>query len=174
MTSPGPRGYILIVVMMLLLVLSFGAAAFFVQSHDLTVTTRSNYHQQIAVSHADQGLQEALRALRGLEMDVYAIAGTCTDAEVSADTCAFLARSGILDGGSADLGAGGGLMFEYIVYRRTTTDPGYPPNRYVIRSNGYSGYTLTSPNLVTSAVEMELDVGRNTRFNCGGGGYECQ
>lgn len=171
-----PRGYVLIVVLMLLLVLSIGAAAFYLQAQDLTLVTRSSVNQQIAVANADMGLQESLRALRALEVDVYQIAGTCTDAEVTNNTCAFAVRSGIVDGGASpmDISAGGGMRYEYIVYRRTTTDPGYPPNRYVIRSNGYAGYTFESSNLISSTVEMELDVGVNTRFNCGGGGYECQ
>ena len=70
-----------------------------VQSRTDETMTRSGQVVAPGDSSGSPAPRKVVVNLRALEVDVYAIAGTCTDAEVSADMCAFLVRSGLLDGG---------------------------------------------------------------------------
>jgi type II secretory pathway pseudopilin PulG len=169
-----PRGWVLIAVLAVLLLLSLLVAGFFAQSQDAAAMTRVNMGQQLAMSHAEFAVQEAVRALRSQQIPVTGLAGTCTDTEIIDNTCPNVIASPLVDNGSgSDLGTMGGLQYQYIVYKRFTTDPAQPPNRYMVRATGYYGYTLTSNSLVTSIIEVEVDVGKGNN-RCTSADYECQ
>lgn len=172
----GRRGWVLITVLLTLMLISLLVASFYATSTDSASISRAMVGREIAMSHADTGLQEALRAMRSEQLDLLsAITGPCSSAEVDANSCAMTLSSPLVDhGASEDLGENGGLQYEYVIYRRlNASDPGQPANRLVVRSIGYYGYSMTSANLITSVVEAEVDVGRGSRFECVGG-YECQ
>jgi type II secretory pathway pseudopilin PulG len=165
----------MLAVLIVLAVLSAVAAAFFVQASDAVSFQGVSVARLVAENRAETGLQEAIRALRSGQLDLSIVTGPCTDAEVDSLTCPALFTSPMVDNGSAqELNQGGGLQYQYFIYRRVNPgDIGVPPNRYVVRSVGYSGYTLTSVNMVNSMVEAEVDVGNDNAFHCVGG-YECQ
>ena len=171
----GQRGWVMLVVMLVLLVISIIVAAFFLQASDAAAMGRILTSQQVAVSHAEFGLQDGIRALRAQQIPVTGMASACTDAEVDANICGSAIISPLVDNGQVrPLNDEGGLQYQYLVYKRPSiSDPGQPPNRYVIRATGYYGYSLVSPNLVTSVVEAEIDLGKDNKFKCTGG-YECQ
>lgn len=165
----------MITVLLTLMLISLLVASFFATSTDSAAISRVIVGQEIAMSHADIGLQEALRAMRSEQINLLAITGPCSSADVDANSCATTVSSPLVDHGAAeDLGGNGGLQYEYVIYRRPNVgDPGQPMNRLVVRSTGYYGYSRTSANLITSIVEAEVDVGKGSRFKCVGG-YECQ
>jgi len=175
MSHRGPRGWVMMMVLLVLVMLSLLVTGFYVISTDAATMSRVMVHQQVAMSHADVGLQEGIRAVRSQQIDLAPITAFCTSAEVDANTCTAMVSIATVDnGGALDIGANGGLQYRWVIYRRPVTDdPGQPTNRFVIRSTGFAGYTLNSTNLVTSIVEAEVDVGRGTHFVCTGG-YECQ
>jgi Tfp pilus assembly protein PilX len=167
-------GWVMIFVLAMLLLLSLLVAGFFAQSQDAVAMTRVSMGQQVAMSHAEYGAQEAVRALRAMQVNTSTIAQACTDADVAANTCPAVILSSLIDNGKTkELGATGGLQYQYVIYRRASMDTAQPPNRYVVRSTGYYGYTMTSNALVTSIIEVEVDVGKGTNYACTGG-YECQ
>ncbi len=167
-------GWVLIMVLAALLLLSLLVAGFFAQAQDAAAMTRVNLGQQLAMSHAEFGAQEAIRALRSQQIPVTGLTSTCSDAQILTDTCGAVIKSPLYDNGTLNsLGNMGGLQFQYWIYKRDSTDPAQPPNRYMVRSTGYYGYRLTSNALVTSIVEVEVDVGKANNYQCTGG-YECQ
>lgn len=170
-----PRGWVMLMVLLVLMMTSILVAGFYTMSSDASGMSRTVVGQQVAMSHADTGLQEGLRAMRAQQIDLSGITAQCTAAQVDADACTSRYLSPRVDNGSSlDLTANGGLQYEYIIYQKpTASDPGQPSNRFVVRSVGYYGFTLTSNNLSTSIVEAEIDIGRATAFKCLGG-YECQ
>jgi hypothetical protein len=170
-----PRGWVMIMVLLVLLVMSILVAGFYAMSFDSAGMSRIIVAQQVAMSHADTGLQDGLRAMRALQLDTSVLTTQCTSAEVDSNACATIISSTLGDNGSgADLSANGGLQYQYFVYRKPTADdPGQPSNRFVVRSVGYYGYLQTANNLVTSVVEAEIDIGSGTNYKCTGG-YECQ
>lgn len=165
----------MITVMLALMLISLLVASFFATSTDSAAISRVIVGQEIAMSHADIGLQEALRAMRSQQIGPSVIAGPCSSADVDANNCRPAPTPLLVDHGAAkELGENGGLQYEYLIYRRPNVgDPGQPTNRLVVRSTGYYGYSKTSANLITSIVEAEVDVGSGSRFQCVGG-YECQ
>lgn len=170
-----PRGWVLIAVLIVLALLSALAAGFFVAAQDAGSINRMAVARMVAANNADFQLQDAIRGLRARQLDLTPVVGTCTDAQVENMTCPGMLVSTLVDNGSTlELNEGGGLQGQYFIYRRIAPgDIGVPPNRYVVRAVGYSGYTLGSPNLVSSIVEAEVDVGEGNQFRCVGG-YECQ
>lgn len=176
-------GWVLAAVLAVLLLLSLLVAGFYAQSQDATVMTRVSMGQQLAMSHAEFGVQEAVRGMRAQQVPTGLITTTCTDAEVVDGTCPLGGTivSALVDNGPAQpLSTMGGLQYQYVVYRRTTTDAAQPPNRFVVRSTGFYGYSLPPPAaplgsaaLVTSILEVEVDVGNGSEYQCTGG-YECQ
>jgi Tfp pilus assembly protein PilX len=169
-----PQGWVLVAVLAVLLLLSLLVAGFFAQAQDAAAMTRVNMGQQLAMSHAEFAVQEAIRALRSQQIPVTGLAGTCTDIEIADNTCPNTLPSPLVDNGSAsELGNMGGLQYQYIVYKRFSTDAAQPPNRYMVRATGYYGYRLTSSNLVTSIIEVEVDVGKGNN-HCTSADYECQ
>lgn len=171
------RGWVMITVLMILLVLTLVVSGFYMQAEDSTSINRMNQGQKFAVAHAEQGLQEGVRMVRAAQVSIPL--GTCLDAEIAAGTCPpgnFVASPLVNNGNALELAAGGGLQYQFFIYKRTNVgDVGVPTsvNRVVIRSNGFYGYTLNSPNLVTSILEVEMDVGRGNNFQCVNS-YECQ
>lgn len=165
----------MITVMLALMLISLLVASFYATSTDSASVSRVIVGQEIAMSHADIGLQEALRAMRSQQLNLLVSTAPCSSAEVDAESCEPVFALPLVDHGAAeDLGGNGGLQYKYVIYRRPNVgDPGQPENRLVVRSTGYYGYSMTSANLITSVVEAEVDVGRGSRFQCVGG-YECQ
>lgn len=169
------RGWVMIAVLMILLLLTLLTTGFYMQAEDATSLTRTTQAQQVAIAHAEHGLQEAIRMIRAAQVSTGSILGQCTDAEVAANTCPagnFISSALVDNGGTADLASGGGLQYQFVIYKRPSGDPGQPVNRVVVRSTGYHGYRLTAANLVTSIVEVEMDVGKGNKFECVGS-YEC-
>jgi type II secretory pathway pseudopilin PulG len=170
-----PRGWVLIAVLAVLAVLSALTAGFFVAAQDSGTLNRLAVARMVAAKNADFQLQEAIRQMRSRQIDLTPVVGICTDAQVEDGTCPGMFVSPLVDNGSSlRLTEGGGLQGQFFIYRRVAPgDIGVPPNRYVVRAVGYAGYTLNSPNLVSSIVEAEVDVGERTQFRCIGS-YECQ
>jgi hypothetical protein len=176
-------GWVLAAVLAVLLLLSLLVAGFYAQSQDATAMTRVSMGQQLALSHAEFGVQEAVRGLRAQQVPTGLITTTCTDAEVAGGTCPAGGSivSDLVDNGPAQpLSTMGGLQYQYVVYRRTTTDAAQPPNRFVVRSTGFYGYcnappctALDAAASVTTILEVEVDVGNGSAYECTGG-YECQ
>lgn len=174
-------GWVLVAVLVVLALLSALAASFFVQATETGGLSKVNLGHTVAMSHSDYGLQDALRALRSSQIDVSGILTECTGQQVESGGCvgavSYPSLGGPLNNGNTlTLDEGGGLQYQYFIYRAPGTsvgDNGVPSNRYVIRSVGYYGYNTTSANLITSVAEMEVDIGGNTKYHCVGG-YECQ
>jgi hypothetical protein len=179
------RGWVLLAVLAVLALLSALVAGFMLEARESEASNRVAVSRLLAASNAELTLNEALRALRSQQVSLAPVTGACTDIQVEQGTCGTIVISNIIDRGNAlDLHQGGGLQGRYFVYRRVEGgDLGVPLNRYVVRAVGYSGYAppgsttdeqlLSSPNLMTSVVEAEVDLGRGTAFRCVGG-YECQ
>jgi Tfp pilus assembly protein PilX len=155
-----PRGWVMIMVLLVLLVMSILVAGFYMVSSDSAGLARIVVGQQVAMSHADTGLQDGLRAVRAAQIPLGTLT-PCSQADVDAITCATAYITPIGDNGSStDLTANGGLQYQYMVYTKSNaTDPGMPSNRFFIRSIGYYGYKTTSNSLITSIVEVEVDSG---------------
>ena len=179
------RGWILIVVLLLLLALTVVVAGYYAQSEDTMFAAQASRAQQVAYAHAQYGLQKGIRDLRTGALTL-SLAGTCDQPNPRNCTAGFFIDQAALsgnnpnpvnngkvspDGGVYDLNEGGGLQYEYLVFRRSG-DPGLPSNRYVVRSVGYYGFRLDAPNLVTTILEAEIDIGNPSGFNCQND-YEC-
>ncbi len=170
-------GWVLVMVLALLLLLSLLVAGFFAEAADSATMVRIDLGQQVAMSHAEAGLQDGIRSLRAAQVNPAGLS-SCLDSEVIAGTCAsmIVVPSTPLDNGTVnELTNQGGLQYQYVIYRRPN-DIGNT-NRFVIRSTGFYGYTTTANNLVTSIVEAEFDVGNDVKQDqycsgvCGGVGY---
>lgn len=173
-------GWVMLAVLMVVFVITLMASAFFIQAREAASQNLMGGAVAVAATNADLGLKEAVRALRTRTLDVMGLQAVapCSEASVANATCPNVVASLLIDNGNtADLGAGGGLQYQYFVYRRAradgTEDPGQSRNRFTIRSVGYHGYTTNSANLITSIVEAEIDIGSQNGFQCVGG-YECQ
>jgi hypothetical protein len=170
------RGMALLAVLGALLVVSVLASSFFLRARDASSLNAVVMAQAVASANAELGMQDAIRRVRAMQVDP-ATVGTCTTAEVNANTCTAAFSSGMVSRTSAnpDLLNGDGLIYQFIVYQRPGfADPAQPGNRYVVRATGYYGFSLNSPNLVTSILESEVDIGRGggTSTRCVGG-YDC-
>jgi len=158
---------VLLAVLVLLLALSLGVAAYYSQAESWTMVSQNSKAQSLAVAKAEAGLQEAVRQLRSNAIDPTVITGTCTSQEVLNGVCPNLnfIQRGPYNNGDADAGhsleMGDALQYQYFIYKPTGADPGMPSNRFVVQVHGFCGYSLNSPNLVTSVVEAEVDIGRS-------------
>jgi hypothetical protein len=173
-------GWVLVLVLAVLLLLSLLVAAFFAEAADSATMVKVDLGQQVAMSHAEAGLQDGIRSLRAAQVNPGGLS-SCFDSEVIAGTCASMIvvpASGPLNNGTTnDLTNQGGLQYQYVIYRRPNDIGSNGSRRFVIRSTGFYGYTTTANNLVTSIVEAEFDVGNNVKQDkycagvCGGVGY---
>jgi hypothetical protein len=177
-----PRGVVLIAVLLLLVLLSLLVASYYNQSEDSLLTAQASARQQVAVSHAQQGAEQAVYELRGGLLNVGTLVGQCCPASPPGDPAciggdvptqctvagSFIQRGPIDNGQVGDLENGAGLQYQFFVFRR----PGAPLNRYTVQSTGYAGYALASPNLITSQVEVEIEIGQGSTFKCVNS-YEC-
>lgn len=168
-----PRGVAMLAVLVALLLMSLLVGAFFLQSRDSSSLTYVSLAQTVASSNAELGLNEAIRRVRATQIDP-TLVNACSQAEVDTNACVTL-NSGVVSGPAAsDLSNGGGVLYQFIVYRRAEPDMaiGAKDNRFVIRSTGFFGQTLTAPGLVTSILEAEVEIGQGNSFECTTG-YEC-
>lgn len=175
-----PRGVVLVAVLLLLVLLSLVVASYYNQSGDSLITAQASSRQQVAVGHAQRGADQAIFELRGGLLNVSTLVGVCCPAVAGDGSCAggdvtalcpagsFIQRGPIDNGGVGELESGAGLQYQFFVYRR----PGAPLNRYTIQSSGFAGFTVGSPNLITSLVEVEIEVGEGSAFRCVNS-YEC-
>ena len=172
------RGVAMLAVLTALLLLSILASGFFLQARDAGTMNDIAMAQSIAVTNAEMGIQEAIRRVRSSQIDRNLV-GTCSVAQIDSNTCpaspAGAWSSGITSGSNTNPLTGGGLLYDFIVFRRTEPDlvsatPGM--TRYVVRATGYYGTTLTSASLVTSVLEAEVDMGSGNNTTCTGS-YEC-
>lgn len=162
----------MVAVLVALLLLTVLASGFFLQARDSSTLSNISATQTIALNNADLGMQEAVRRVRAAQIPPVAVL-TCTTADVDNGLCTGTYTIGPIVGTGTDLLNGGGLQYQFIVYRRPqATDPNLPANRYVVRVTGYFGTNINSENLVTSVLEAEVDMGVGFKTNCVGG-YEC-
>lgn len=162
----------MLAVLVALLLVSILAGGFFLQARDAGSFAASSMAQTVAATNAEMGLNEAIRRVRSAQLPTAGI-GTCTQNEVDTNTCLAGFLSPMVAGPTAaDLMNGGGLRYQYLVYKRDGTDPGADPDRYVVRSTGFFGQNLNAPALVTSIVEAEVQIGKGNNFTCTGS-YEC-
>ncbi|MBL8922707.1 MAG: hypothetical protein JNJ54_27915 [Myxococcaceae bacterium] len=181
-TRRASRGIAMIAVLIALLLLSILASALFLQARDSGSVNNILVAQGIANINADMGMQEAVRRIRSSQIDPAQVP-VCTSAQVDTSSCTWPVGSGAtvgpISGPNNDPLNGGGLLYRFDVYQRPGfvlgTDPGQPKNRYVIRATGYYGRTLDAINLVTSVVEAEVDMGRESKQSgiCTGGYGDC-
>lgn len=165
-------GWILIVVMMILLLLGLSVAGYYSETESHLFTGQSIAAYQLAATRAERGAQEAIAMLRAGSLPVANITGVCNDTPPNDPlvTCAapgmgILRPAGIADNGSgADLTNGGGLQFNYVIYRPAAFAG--TQNLFAVRAIGYFGYTLTSNVLYTSELEVMVEIGTNTTDPC--------
>jgi Tfp pilus assembly protein PilX len=165
-----PRGWIMLAVLGLLLLVTMIATGLYTQSEQHLFTTKAMAAQQVAVQRAEQGFQIALQGVRASTIPVTSITQFCNT--TLAQDCPTTARYTILpvDNGTVlGLSQGGGLQYQYYIIRRNL--PGTPVNRYVIQSVGFYGFSGT-PNIVSSIVEGDVDVGTSNPGGLSGGGNE--
>ncbi len=172
------RGVAMLAVLVALLLLSILASGFFLQARDAGTMNDIAMAQSIAVTNAEMGIQEAIRRVRSTQID-RTLVGFCSVAQIDNNTCpaspAGAWSSGITSSSNPNPLTGGGLLYDFIVFRRAEPDlvsatPGM--TRYVIRATGYFGTALTSTSLVTSMLEAEVEMGAGNNTSCTGS-YEC-
>lgn len=165
-------GWIMLMVLLVLLVLGVAVTAFYTQTEDHLFTGQSMAAHAIAASRAELGAQRAIAELRAGVLPLLNVVSPCNDQPPNNP---FVACSGLglgiplaggpLDNGPAmDLKAGGGLQYNYVIYRPALF--GANQNLFSVRSIGYYGYALGSPNLYTSEVEVTVEVGSATPPPC--------
>jgi hypothetical protein len=165
-------GWILIIVMMILLLLGLSVAGYYSETESHLFTGQSIAAYQLAALRAERGAQEAISMLRAGSLPVANITGVCNDTPpndplVSCTSAGMgiLRPGGIVDHGTGpDLLNGGGLQFNYVIYRPAAFAG--TQNLYAVRAIGYYGYTLTSNLLYTSELEVMVEVGTNTTDPC--------
>lgn len=169
------RGVAMLAVLIALLLLTTLASGFFLQARDSGSLNDISMAQSIAVTNAEMGMQEAVRRVRSAQIDP-ALVVQCTVAQVDNNTCATLS-SGVVVGPNTNPLTGGGLLYDFIVYRRAEADPSIAVAgatvRYVVRATGYYGRALDSSSLVTSVLEAEVEMGAGNTTSCQGRGYGC-
>lgn len=152
-----PRGAILIFVMILLVVLTIGAAAYFQVASASRATSSTVSGQQLATMHAHEAAQQAIADIRS---ETISLAGlTQRDVPLTMSDCASncITHARVDNGTGGELAAGGGLQWDYMIYR--SSQLGTPVNRYVVVATGYHGYTDTSASYAESRYEVEIDIG---------------
>jgi hypothetical protein len=176
------RGWIMLMVLMILLLLGIAVAGFYTQTESHLFTGQSLGAYAIASTRAEMAAQEAISLLRSGAIPVNAITSVCNDQPPANPFVACAVPGvGIEKAGStysgvpgpyynpdpaADLKAGGGLLYHYIIYRPQQFLGN--TNLYAVRAIGYYGRTLTSNNLYTSELEVMVEVGVNNMDNCRG------
>lgn len=168
------RGVAMLAVLIALLLLTTLASGFFLQARESGSLNDISMAQSVAVTNAEMGMQEAIRRVRSAQIDTTLVA-QCTVAQVDNNTCPTLS-SGIISGPNANPLTGGGMLYDFIVYRRAEADPSIAAAgatvRYVVRATGYYGRALDSASLVTSVLEAEVEMGSGNRTACRGS-YDC-
>lgn len=139
------------------MVLTIAAAAYFQMASSNRASSLAVTGQQMAASRAEQAAQKAIADIRGNVIVLDALTGRATPSTLA--DCAFnCVIQGTFDGGATvDLNEGGGMLWNYMVYKNSAGTP--PPNRYSVVATGYYGYTPTSPTFSEARVEVEIDVG---------------
>ncbi|MCU0696318.1 MAG: hypothetical protein MUC96_07310 [Myxococcaceae bacterium] len=170
------RGMAMLAALACLLLVSVLAAGLFLQTRDAGTLNSVTTAQTVAALNAEMGLQEAIRRVRAAQINTLAFTGTCTAAEVEANTCTSLFTVGPVIGPNDNPLQGGGLLYQFVVYRPTPAPEDLEllarPNRYVVRSTGFFGQNVNAVGLVTSIVEAEVEIGNATSVPCVGG-YDC-
>jgi|JI102314A1RNA_FD_contig_31_1836453_length_1085_multi_3_in_0_out_0_2 type II secretory pathway pseudopilin PulG len=159
------RGFVLLAVLFILLVLLVGAGTFFASASRTQLTAQSLASQQIALSRAELAAQRAIRDIRARRIIPNALFDRPTPNGIPdcASNCLFF---GPVDNGNAlPPSQGGGLQWDYVVFRSNQAGP---TNRFVVQGNGYYGTTTTSPSFTSARIEVEIDVDNNsnTGRNC--------
>jgi hypothetical protein len=166
------RGMAMIAAMTCLALVSVLAAGLFLQTREAGTINRVVSAQAIAAANAEMGLQEAVRRMRALQVDVASLAGTCTPDQVAlltvnppgvappAGACNSFVNVGPVTGVGNDPVQGGGLLYRFIIYKPTPNgDLGIQPTRSVVRVIGYFGTAVDAVGVVTSIVEAEFESG---------------
>lgn len=173
------RGYVLLFVLLVLLVMSLGAAAYFESTARAQMGSLAASGQQIAYSRAKFAADQAIADIRAgaivlspsMPQQQRPSAPTgLADCVVGNNDCVIRGSNAVpcllgngactgitpLDNGPTDdLRDGGGLQWDYIIYRLQNQPLQL---RFNILATGYYGYA-GSKNLATSQIEVEIDVG---------------
>ncbi|MDP1917040.1 MAG: hypothetical protein Q8L14_12375 [Myxococcales bacterium] len=171
------RGVAMVAVLIALLLLTTLASGFFLQARDSGSLNDISMGQSVAVTNAEMGMQEAIRRVRSAQFDT-ALITPCLQMDVDNNTCGSLS-SGIISGPNNNPLTGGGLLYQFMIYRRAEADPSTaaagasPTVRYVVRTTGYYGRTLGSASLVTSVLEAEVEMGSGNKTTCRGSYGDC-
>ncbi|MDX2013606.1 MAG: hypothetical protein SFW67_25660 [Myxococcaceae bacterium] len=170
------RGMAMLAALVCLLLVSILAAGLFLQSRDSGTLNSVTTAQTVAAMNAEMGLQEAIRRVRAAQINTLAFTGTCTAAEVEGNTCTNLFTVGPIAGPNDNPLQGGGLLYQFVIYRPTPAPDDLElisrTNRYVVRATGFYGQNLNAIGLVTSIVEAEVEIGNGTTEPCRGS-YDC-
>jgi Tfp pilus assembly protein PilX len=149
---------VLIVALFIMLVLGIVAVGFMAQAEQTGRTALAVSGQQIAVMRAEAAAMDAVRAIRGNQINPGGL--TARPPPDGAANCAnvnCIMRVQPPGPATVPLREGGGLQWEWVVYK--SMQPGTTANRYTIQANGFYGYTNTAPNFTTARVEVEIDIG---------------
>ncbi len=169
-------GFVLVMTMFTLLVLTMVVSGYYAQTAESLVSSKLIAGSHVALANARLGLQQGILTMRQAPPITYdQITQTVptfslpdmTDVIPSTgiDGSGLGFRSTMVDNGTgASLQNGGGLQYQWVVYRSpadvsAVDSSGAPARRLRIRSIGYYGSSLTSRLLLTSVVEAEIDIG---------------
>lgn len=161
-------GYVLLVVLVLIMVMALAVAGFYARTElDRTTSVVVNA-QQLALARAEQGAQDAIQGLRSGRIVAFALtpnaappnaADCAVPTPANCSPCVNNCLEFVLDNGQArELTRGGGLQYEWVIFR----PPGGAADAYVIRSNGFFGYTRNANNLTTAGIEVEFTLSEGT------------
>ena len=152
-----PRGAVLIFVLALLLLLTIAAVAYVQMSGSSRSTSNAVKAQQIAAARADEAAQRAIADIRSGTLVLEALSPRSPPSTPADCALNCVVESGFVDGGSGELEQGGGMQWDYTIYRNMQV--GTPANRYTVLATGYYGYTAASPTFAQARVEVEVDIG---------------
>jgi hypothetical protein len=161
------RGYMMLMVLGAVAVMTTLGATLYVRSEEQLLAMRALKGASLARTRADLGLQAALAKLRGEDAaTVSAVRGLAVCGAADWSSCGnntidtSLQRDGPL---TADLDAGGGMIFRVQIRRRD----GWTVE---VRSTGYYGYPTSGDRVLSSVVEAEVSSG-NAFVNVAETGY---
>jgi hypothetical protein len=171
----------MLIVMLLLLAIGLAVAAYYAQSEDTLFAGRSLAAYNIAAARAEYGAQEAMSKVRSGAVVLSQIQFQCNDLPPAnpVTDCLQSNNQGLNSGATPttgttptiDLAAGGGLLYQWVIYRPATpAGSPLPLNMYAIRSIGFYGYALGSPNMVSSEIELTFETTDANGSTTSGGG----
>jgi type II secretory pathway pseudopilin PulG len=152
------RGFTLIFVLFAVMLLTLLGTAFFASTTRARGTATEVSSQQMAVARAEMAVQRAILDIRsGVAVPVGLVARPAPDGIAGCGGLNCLVRAKD-NGKTLGLMQGGGLQWDYIIYKSDQL-LGTAPNRYTIQANGYYGFSATGAVFNAARIEVEIDVG---------------